>query len=328
MDKESILFKQHEIADNSTESQKISLIGEKLHDLAKTLKMYPYNNKNRFLGKLKTVSYESIQGAQVICPDTVVCQTSACNPRSLLQMTKTRDIPRVTLIKGTSVYENVQVLTGHCPNCDTRYLSDHERALSDNNKWTRVYLNSAKYLKVGQNIWVDRVFSGAVVNGMYSFHASAAAYTDYWNNSFWKHHSGNAPKLSRRQVWHTFVQESIRSIAAESKTSVELQDGLAIDEVTKEAFTLLGENGIIQIADNHACEECTHPYRHSAGAQANEDRQNDTAQDTASSDHNMDVDNAYVKMVVVDGLVMGPQVCLNSGFSEEKTLTVNLALCI
>ena len=34
---------------------------------------------------------------------------------------------------------------------------------------------------------------------------------------------------------------------------MELQESLAIDDVTKEAFELLGENGIICPADQHAC---------------------------------------------------------------------------
>lgn len=307
-DKESMLFNHHEITHETTENQKTGLVGEKLGDLAKVLKMHPYNTSNRFLGKLKAVSYKSIQGAQVICPDAVVCQTKACNPRALLQSTRSRDIPRVTLIKGTSIYENVHVLTGHCPQCDTRYLSDHERALVNNN-WTRVYLNSAKYLKIGQNLWVDRIFSGAVVNGMYSFHASAASYTEYWNNSFWKYYSENSPKISRRQVWHTFVQESVRSIAAVSNRNLELQDGLAIDEVTKEAFTLLGENGIIRMANDHACGECTQPYKHTVDTIIDGATAQSLEQNAASSDDDMDIDTGYVKMVVVDGLVMGPQHC-------------------
>ena len=46
--------------------------------------------------------------------------------------------------------------------------------------------------------------------------------------------------------------------------NLELQDGLSIDEVTKEAFELLGENGIIWAADQHACSECTQVYKRTA----------------------------------------------------------------
>lgn len=133
--------------------------------------------------------------------------------------------------------------------------------LQDDNRHTRVYLNSAKYLKVGQSLWVDRAFSNTVLNGMYSFHASASAFTEFWNNSSWSLHGGNAKKITRRQIWQSFVQESMRSIAAVSNINVELQDGLTIDEVTKEAFSLLGENGIIRAADQHACGECTQEYK-------------------------------------------------------------------
>jgi CxC5 like cysteine cluster associated with KDZ transposases len=151
----------------------------------------------------------------------------------------------VTLIKGSEIYKNVQVLTGYCPSCQTAYLADHEQVLQAGNRHTRVYRNSAKYLKVGQSLWVDRVFSNAVVNRMYSFHAFASAFTEFWNNTSWKFHRGSVKKITRHQVWQSFVQESICTVAAVSNTNIELQDGLDIDDITKEAFYVLGENGII-----------------------------------------------------------------------------------
>ena len=170
---------------------------------------------------------------------------------------------------------------------------------------------------------------------MYSFHASAAAYTEYWNNSFGSY-SQIPIKVSRQQIWQAFVQETIRSIAASSNINIELQEGLAIDDVTKEAFELLGENGIIRPADQHACAECTQPYRHTSDRMPNVDPAAVVGVDENSRvpglvegadltnpglpnqpqpeaqisiNDNMDIDNASVNMVVVDGIVMGPTVC-------------------
>ena len=120
-DGQKMLFKK---AENGDSDHQITSIGEKLDGLAKVLKLYPYDNHGQFQGKLKPISHESIQAAQVVCPNAVVCETITCNPRSLLQITKVRDIPRVTLIKGSIIYENVQVLTGRCPKCKTNYLAD------------------------------------------------------------------------------------------------------------------------------------------------------------------------------------------------------------
>jgi hypothetical protein len=311
-------------------------ISQKLDAFSKVLNLYPYDSERQFQGKLKAVSYKSIQAVQVICPHSVACETTSCSPRSLRQNTKLRDIPRATLIKGSEIYENVQVLTGHCPSCQTNYLADHERVLQDDNRHTRVYLNSAKYLKVGQSLWVDRAFSNTVLNGMYSFHASASAFTEFWNNSSWSLHGGNAKKITRCQIWQSFVQESMRSIAAVSNINVELQDGLTIDEVTKEAFSLLGENGIIRAADQHACGECTQEYKSAEDMLPNADpagivgvdgnraipglvegvnqhqavaQSPNQAEQNSANESDMDVDHAPVKMVVVDGIVMGPQVC-------------------
>jgi len=85
------------------------------------------------------------------------------------------------LIKGTKIYDRVHVLSGKCPICETMYYSDHESSQHNGvqDGRTRFYLNSAKYLKVGQSIWIDRVFSGAVINATYSFHASSAAFAEF-----------------------------------------------------------------------------------------------------------------------------------------------------
>ena len=132
------LFKTTDNSDSDSKDE-ITAIGEKLNGLAKVLELYPYDKHGQFQDKLKPVSYASIQAAQVICPNAVVCETTTCNPRSLLQITKLRDIPRVTLIKGSTIYEDVQVLTGRSPWCKTNYLADRERVITDKS-CTRVYL--------------------------------------------------------------------------------------------------------------------------------------------------------------------------------------------
>lgn len=328
------LFKNS--TDKNNSNDQITAIGEKLDGLTKILELYPYDKHGQFQDKLNPISYTSIQAAQVICPNTFVCETTTCNPRSLLQITKQRDIPRVTLIKGSTIYEGVHVLTGRCPKCKTKYLADREQVITDG-RCTRVYLSSAKYLKIGQALWVDRIFSNAVVNAMVSFHASASAYTEFWNNS---HHQGNSKKLSRRQIWQAFVQESIRSIAYASEINLELQDGLAIDDVTKQAFSILGENGIIRAADQHTCQECSQPYKRTAdiitgddpaalvgidenrnvpaltgenarlAAEADEQERENAMPAVSIIDEEMDIDlnSSYVTMAVVDGIVISPPV--------------------
>ena len=49
----------------------------------------------------------------VICPISITCETTSCNPRSLLQNMRLRDIPRITLIKGSEIYENAQDIVLH-----------------------------------------------------------------------------------------------------------------------------------------------------------------------------------------------------------------------
>ena len=197
------------------------------------------------------------------------CQTQSCNGRSFHINTRGRDIPKATLIKGSKIHEEVHVLSGKCPQCKTIYYADHETSApidkdSGDDNGTKVYLNNAKYLKVGQSVWVDRVFSGGVINGIYHFHASSSAFAEFWNDAFWSSQKTQSKKISQRQIWHTFVQESMRMVAKSSGVTLETENDIPIEQVTKEAFIQLGDNGVIKCAQNHSCSECTHKYKETA----------------------------------------------------------------
>ena len=162
-------------------------MGLTVHAMAQKLKLLPYTKSNQFKSKrVQPVSLNKTKPVHLLCPTTFTCTTATCNPRSLLQLTRDHDIPHTKLIIGTTTYNEVPILTGKCPTCDTSYAADHERFLdsSDNNTWKQLYTNNAQYLKVGRNLWVDHSFSKAVLNGMFSFHASSQAYAQFWNKSF------------------------------------------------------------------------------------------------------------------------------------------------
>jgi hypothetical protein len=351
-DTSNALFQKTEGRGQMTEDTALNAASVKLDALAKILDLYPYDKRAKMTGKLKSVSHNAIEPVHMICPDAMECETMDCSPRSLLQGTKWVDVPRVRLVKGTTIHEHSYVLSGKCPKCQTIYHADHERALitGEQNRRNRVYVNSAKYLKVGRNLWVDRIFSKAVLNGMYSFHASAAAYAEFWSNSF----SHNSRPITRRQIWHAFVQESVRYISMASSINLELQDGLAIDEVTKEAFNVLGEDGIIRVADGHQCSECTQPYKTVAdiitaddpAALVGVDEQREVpvldgegadlavqdaararlnAQNPQSASDDMDVDRGSVTMAVLDGIVMGPPVSVPNK-TRPTLLTFNISI--
>jgi hypothetical protein len=146
------------------------------------------------------------------------------------------------------------------------------------------------------------------MNGMFSFHASSQAYTQFWNNSY----GSTSTTITTRQVWQAFTQESIRTIAAtESSDSIELIDNLPIAEVTEKAYDILGHNGSINAATHHSCSECTHAYKQSMNPTAD----------------NMNIDAADVKMAVLDGIVMGPTVSFFFIIYYKK-YNIYIALCI
>jgi len=140
---------------------------------------------------------------------------------------------------------------------------------------------------------------------MYSFHGSASAIGEFWNNSFGTTDKENEYQITRRQVWKSFIQESVRSIASSHNpnNNLELDHNLKTSEVTEQAFNILGQNGHIHSATGHTCAECTHRYKSTVDVMPPDDE----PQNTTSSEE-MGVDFAPVTMVVVDGIVMGPTV--------------------
>ena len=293
------------------ENDLITPLTAKLDKLMDVLKLNPFSKSGKLKKKLQPISHQEITAIHLICPQSIECEDIECDPCGLHQATDNRDIPKVTLIKGNKIYKNVAVLCGKCPKCDTLYYADHESLNRNTDNPQRVYLNSAKYLKVGHSFWVDRVFSSAVVNAIYSFHSSAAAYMEFWNNSYASLNPESTCLVSRRIVWQAFVQESVRVIGLASHQHLMLSDKLSINEVTQEAFNHLGNNGIIGAANGHNCPECTQPFRRSQYEAIDQ----------------IEEDRASVKMVVVDGIVMGPTHCAFSGCTSDLINARGGAFC-
>ena len=262
-----------EIPGDPTDEHTTTSLAMKLDSLAKLLKLYPCSKNGKFKGMMKPVADNETQAVHILCPDSAVCETLSCKPRSLLQRTKARDIPMVTLIKNFRTYQNVPLLSGYCPDCQTTYYADHERTPSpEPGKFDKVYLNSAKYIKIGQTMWADHIFTSAVLSGIYNFHSSAGTYAEFWNSASGADSlDSGVSKVTHRHIWQAFIQESICFVAAESGINLTLSDGLSIQEATKEAFYALGNSGIIQTALEHSCAECTQKYKDRAEDIANND---------------------------------------------------------
>ena len=150
----STLLHESDQYEGISENHIISNLATKLDKLAQHLDLIKYNKKGHLKSALKPISYQAIEAVHIICPESYQCVTSECEFRSLVQTTKQRDIPLVTFVKNNTIHKNVPVLTGRCPNCTTLYSADHERSpeIDEENHFTKLYLNSAKYIKVGQSV--------------------------------------------------------------------------------------------------------------------------------------------------------------------------------
>ena len=136
-----------------SEDKTLIVINNKLNALSKLLTLDPFKEDGTLDTPLKPISEEKIEPVLLICPMAMQCETSTCNPQSLLQHSCYQDVSKVTLIKGTKIYNNVSVLCGQCPKCQTKYYA-HESSMMSQNTQSRYYLNSAKYLKIGSQLWL------------------------------------------------------------------------------------------------------------------------------------------------------------------------------
>ncbi|KAF9496404.1 hypothetical protein BDN71DRAFT_1505718 [Pleurotus eryngii] len=266
----------------------------------------------------------------------MACPTLTCNKHSLTQELHEQDTSQVTLLQGSQCFENVPVLAGHCSICRTLYWADHERFTQDNGDDVCLYLNDAKYLKVGKSVWVDHLVSRAIVNTNYSFHASTAAITEFWHFSFVQPSRGTF-KLSHCQVWKAFVAESICHMASIDNRKIVFKSNLSINALVAAAYAELGDGGIVCSAVGHSCDECCHAFKDVMGVIP---RQPDDPAAVVGHNENhvvpdyegpaldpdaMEVEKnpagpvglgniaADVRMVVIDGIVMGPHHCAMQG---------------
>ncbi|KIJ97350.1 hypothetical protein K443DRAFT_74110, partial [Laccaria amethystina LaAM-08-1] len=192
---------------------------------------------------------------------------------------------------------------------------------------------------------------------MYNFHASASAYMQFWNDC--ASVTDSNVQLTRRHIWQAFVQESIRTIASIKNENLELPEKLPIEEVAKQAFEKLGNGGIIGPGKEHSCSKCCQPYKATADFMANEDPaavvgadENSavpvltgeyadvSARETAAereaarvraneiNPNAMDVDDDDdCTMIILDGIVMGPQHCAFEGCIKDLKNTRGGAFC-
>ena len=252
------LFKKSESLNLIFNNQIITKIGTKLNDLTDLLGLNSFGNDGQLIQKLLPISKKEIQPILMICPSSNVCSDKKCQGHAILQHSDPNQLAEATLIKGSEIFTGVIILSGQCSNCKTHYFADHENYPQVEGPRKRVHLNNAKYLKIGQSLYVDWIFSKAVINGTYSFHASAAAYAEFWTNSYGKKDSF---KIKRQQIWQAFIQESIRTIACTSNILFETNDNTSIENLIYDAFAVLGEDGGIRLSDKHTCSECTQEHK-------------------------------------------------------------------
>ncbi|KAH6918845.1 hypothetical protein BKA70DRAFT_1416837 [Coprinopsis sp. MPI-PUGE-AT-0042] len=244
-----------------------------LVNLAKLLHLNPYDKYDLLVNECKPIDLSSVEPSLAIVSKSYECQNQHCRRYSLFPHMKKEEIAQVTLIKGARLYS---------------HAFDK-----------KTFINDALYLKIGNSRWGDRVFTQSVCNAIYSFHASAQAFTEYFNNSHSNTSSSFASLhptstlITRRHSWQAFMQESLRMVSHSAEHPLTVPYKTSVDVLAKLAYSNLGGGGKLSIVQDHACIDCTQPWRSVA----------------TQDPYAMEVEDAWVNMRVVDGIVTGPYHC-------------------
>ena len=178
------LFDQSNSANSANlQSTKANKLASKINTLTKLLDFASYNSDGTFNKQFLPLDSQALDPLIIACPKGMYCVTSICNPYALHTTTCFWDVPRVSVLKGSKVYSSGAVINGECTRCQVKYAADHEGIPYQAAKY-QCYLNTARYIKIGANLWADRIFAQSILNAIYSFHASADAITGWWNLSF------------------------------------------------------------------------------------------------------------------------------------------------
>lgn len=289
----------------------VNSLSGKLDRMISLLGLKAFNPNGSLRHRQREMSYKDIEPLRLILPQAYECDTHGCSRYSLAQNTKFPQVPHVTVVRGSDSVQ-AYVLHGHCDHCKTSYYADHTRFLiPGQQEWQRSILSSPRFVKLGQSTWADRTFTSSVLNATYSFHASTSAFAEYWSSSFG---TQTDVSITRRLVWQAFVSESICMVAEDQEDDdkdLVVPDHTDIDKVTTAAFTYLGNGGVIQPAQGHACDECSHKRKF------------------GPNDQHLDPDDYDpVTMCVVDGIVMSPTVSFDYCSLQSYVLFLYLALCL
>jgi CxC5 like cysteine cluster associated with KDZ transposases len=131
-----------------------------------------------------SVDLSAVEPTLALVTNSFECQEPTCEPHSLYPHQKVDDIPDVVLIKGTKQYSHAHVLGARCGTCLTSYMADHRYQRTQQKGQERTLENDARYIKIGQVLWADRTFTGAVSNAFHSLRSSAQAYSVFFTNSY------------------------------------------------------------------------------------------------------------------------------------------------
>ncbi|KAH6874118.1 hypothetical protein BKA70DRAFT_1449700 [Coprinopsis sp. MPI-PUGE-AT-0042] len=265
-----------------------------LVNLAKLLHLNPYDKYDLLVNERKPIDLSSVEPSLAIVSKLYECQNQHCKRYSLFPHMKKEEIAQVTLIKGAKPYSHAFVIGGRCDRCKTSYMADHTYRGPD-----KTFINDSPYLKIGNSRWGDRVFTQSVCNAIYSFHASAQAFTEYFNDSYsltpssFASLQSTSTLISRRHSWQAFMQESLCMVSGAAGRPLTVALKTSVDLLAKRAYTVLGQGGKLSNAQDHACIDCTQPWR----------------SDAEGDPYTMEEEDAWVNMRVVDGIVTGPYHC-------------------
>jgi hypothetical protein len=277
-------------------------------------------------------AFESIRVPLLLVPEDIECAEPACGRRRLhLATDATHATSSFALRNGLALF--CQAVTSECPNCARRYTVDGSSTLDPlSGSRSHAYTNEAPFLRVGDNLYVDRHFAATQDAAIYRFHANFGSFANFVSDAL----GSSSPtareryRFTQRQSKALFVQASLRRIAASVGQTFHSQSDLDSGRLAAAAYEALANptpgvhvqlGGYFPAGRSHSCNTCHLPAM--AAAPAVVQMVPGVGQNGVGLEGNpvaAPVQGQEVSCAAIDGLVVGPYVRSCTSYGDALTV--------
>ncbi|KAJ6484160.1 hypothetical protein C8R45DRAFT_1214970 [Mycena sanguinolenta] len=269
----------------------------------------------------------------ILCSSRLSCMFCPPGDLNIVPTLRRRVEPQhVWVLDASMNWVEADLVIAHCASCRADYFPDRITYKDANGGRCQRLELSPEYLRVSKHgIWVHKQIAQSQENAVHRFHAAWANFAEWVNDS-----THSARKFTYRQSQRLFVEHFARRLLLfHNKPDFSCEAHPSTRLLAEAVRATIGVNGgVLEMAMDHGCIDCTHLKRYRAdliaqgvefGGEQDVAGLEDNAQPTDNIDGNPEgvpfppppqhdaplpgEPRGYVRMVVMDGKTIQHQKC-------------------